>query len=127
MTKLDRLLNALFSRMKGQEGGTNAGFVFYWFCDGTHVKIIKQQGSQSLFKPKQGIPPKTGVLVAACLCPDTKGLILDFKLCKPDGTAEAQASLLYMLEDIQLAAKHAVAYLTYGAVPQVEEEIQEEL
>lgn len=126
MTNLDRLLNTLFSRMKGQEGNNNAGFVFYWLDNGNKAVIVRQHGTQSLYKPKQALPPKTSVFVEAVLSSDGKELVLEYKVNKPNGITESESCLIYSLVDLRLAAHHAVHYLICGAVPQPTPEVLEE-
>lgn len=125
MTKLDRLLNTLFSRMKGQEGAVNTGFVFYWLDNGKKVVIVRQSRSQSLYKPKQALPPKTASFIEGTISDDGVDLVLTYKYDKSDGTLEIGECLVYGATDIRLAASHAVNYLVRGVIPEPVESVEQ--
>lgn len=118
MTNLERHLNILFSRLIGRENGYKYGYQLYRLCTGTQVTIVRQHGTQSLFKPKDFKIPTTGSFVAACECFETRGLILEYRSYNEDGSSTEHSSLLYSSSDIKLASDHVVAYLTKGIIPQ---------
>lgn len=120
MTNFERKLNILFGNMVIYENDPGFGYQIFRLKDDDNARIFRVSRKKGPKSANDPVPPTTGSFVLVTMNRELKQVQLDF--CNfPKGsdgsTFNRHAAFAYADDEVSIARKDAIDFLTIGLIP----------